>query len=70
MFKIKYNFTYYELKNELAKKKIKKSLRDRLLKLFKKISEAEYSDYKLDRKELLEVIDEAVDIINKFELKT
>ena len=69
LFHIKYNFTYFELKNELVNRKVKAEMKEKMLKMFKKISNAEYGSYKLDKKELAELINEAVHIIDSFELR-
>ncbi len=69
LFHIKYNFTYFELKNELVNRKVNAVMKEKMLKMFKKISNAEYGSYKLDKKELAELINEAVHIIDGFEIK-
>ncbi len=69
LFHIKYNFTYFELKNELVNRKVKAEMKEKMLKMFKKISNAEYGSYKLDKKELIDMINEAVHIIDSFELR-
>lgn len=61
MFKIRYEFTYEELNNELIKRKI--SNKEYLLKFFKKLSEIEYSNYKISEKELNELVKEFVRIV-------
>ncbi len=69
LFHIKYNFTYFELKNELVNRKVNAVMKEKMLKMFKKISNAEYGSYKLDKKELADLINEAVHIIDSFELR-
>lgn len=66
---IKYKFTYNELEKELFNRKIIRSEKVRLLKLFKKISMAEYGDYKLNKDKMIEIVDEAVEIITRLELR-
>jgi len=68
-FKIKYHFTYFELKNELRSKNVSSNMKERMLRLFNTISKAEYGNYKLTVKELVELINEAENIIERFELK-
>ncbi len=69
LFNIKYNFTYFELRDELKDRKISMAIRGRMLNVFSRISRAEYGHEKLSKKELINLIGEAVEIINRFEFR-
>jgi len=65
LLKIEYEFTHEELCKEIEKHKVSVALRIMLITFFKKISEVSYKGYRMKKKELRELINEAR-IIVKF----
>jgi hypothetical protein len=61
---LKYEFTYEELLNELKKKGLDSEMESMLVSFFKKAIEVEYSKYRLRRRELHSLIDEAKEIVH------
>lgn len=64
-FLIKYQFTFEELENELKKSKIKKSTKDEISKIFKKVSFVEYGKYNIKREEFLKIFKTTKQVINE-----
>jgi hypothetical protein len=65
MFKIRYEFTFEELDEELKRKKISKELKEKITIFLKKISAVEYSDEKLSDNELKKLYDEFLRLFRK-----
>jgi len=67
LFKIKYEFTFEELNKELERKRIDKSLKEKIIFFLKKLSVVEYSDEILPESELKKLLN---DFLNLFEKLT
>lgn len=65
LFKIKYEFTYEELSNELEKRRIDKNLKEKILFFLKKLSVVEYSDERLPESELRKLLNEFLKLFEK-----
>lgn len=58
LFSLNYEFTYEELRNEMAARKIDPELQTSILSFFKRISEIEYGGYELSQFELRSLLNE------------
>jgi len=67
LFKIKYEFTFEELSRELERKRVDKSLKEKVVFFLKKLSVVEYSDERLPEPELRKLSN---DFLNLFEKLT
>ncbi len=65
LFKIKYEFTFEELSNELERKRIDKNLKEKILFFLKKLSAVDYSDKKLPESELKKLLNEFLKLFEK-----
>ena len=66
---IKYEFTYDELKRELKKRKIKVALKKKLLMLAQVMSDIDYSEHKLERKNFDKLMRDAIILARAFKPK-
>ena len=65
LFKIKYEFTFEELSNELERKRIDKNLKEKILFFLKKLSVVEYSNERLSESELGKLLNEFLKLFEK-----
>lgn len=65
LFKIKYEFTYEELSNELERRRIDKNLKEKILFFLKKLSVVEYSDERLSESELKKLLNEFLKLFER-----
>ncbi len=65
LFKIKYEFTFEELSNELERKRIDKNLKEKILFFLKKLSAVDYNDKKLPELELRKLLNEFLKLFEK-----
>jgi len=65
LFKIKYEFTFEELSNELKRRRIDNNLKEKILFFLKKLSVVEYSDEKLPESELKKLLNEFLKLFEK-----
>ena len=65
LFKIKYEFTFEELNKELERKRIDKSLKEKIIFFLKKLSVVEYSDEILPESELKRLLNDFLKLFEK-----
>ena len=65
LFKIKYEFTYEELSNELERRRIDKNLKEKILFFLKKLSAVDYSDERLPESELRKLLNDFLKLFEK-----
>jgi len=65
LFKIKYEFTFEELSNELKRRRIDNNLKEKILFFLKKLSVVEYSDERLPESELKKLLNEFLKLFEK-----
>ena len=65
LFKIKYEFTFEELSNELKRRRVDKSLKERIIFFLKKLSVVEYSNEKLSEPELKKLLNEFLKLFER-----
>lgn len=65
LFKIKYEFTFEELGNELERRRIDKNLKEKILFFLKKLSVVEYSDERLPESELKKLLNEFLKLFER-----
>jgi len=65
LFKIKYEFTFEELGNELERRRIDQNLKEKILFFLKKLSVVEYSDERLPDSELRRLLNEFLKLFEK-----
>jgi len=65
LFKIKYEFTFEELSNELERKRVDKSLKEKIVFFLKKLSVVEYSDERLPESELRKLLNDFLKLFEK-----
>jgi len=65
LFKIRYEFTFEELNNELEKKRIDKNLKEQITFFLKKLSVVEYSNETLSEQELKKLLSDFLKLFEK-----
>ena len=65
LFRIKYEFTFEELSNELERRRMDKNLKEKIIFFLKKLSVVEYSDERLPDLELRKLLNEFLKLFEK-----